>query len=219
MQQGSTQATQPFAPERSALISEIVTRAVIALTLALFLWRASMVYGESENPGLIILVLSELFTIGLVLFSRMPKYANRSIYAWVLVFVSILYAVLLQLSESESRVLISPAITQSLQLVGFIFQVSTKVWLGRCFGLLPETRGIVTTGPYRLVRHPIYFGYLLNHVGFLLSHFNLWNLGVLTILYVCQVLRMKEEEKVLQFDPQYEQYMKRTIYRLVPYLY
>ena len=38
--------------------------------------------------------------------------------------------------------------------------IAGKVVLGRSFGLVPANRGIVARGPYLLVRHPIYAGYL-----------------------------------------------------------
>ena len=41
--------------------------------------------------------------------------------------------------------------------------------LGRCFGVLPEARGLVTHGPYRLVRHPLYLGELAAMGGLLVA--------------------------------------------------
>src|SRR5262249_24431424 len=41
--------------------------------------------------------------------------------------------------------------------------------LGRCFGLFPEARGLVRSGPYRMVRHPVYLGELVSAVGLLLA--------------------------------------------------
>ncbi len=204
---------------RSALISEIITRTICSIIMGIFVWRAYYSYALAPNAGLLILLLSELFTFGLIVFARMPKQSNRSLLAWVLVLITFSYSLVIDLSETQTYYLVAPAISVALQFVGFVMQVSTKVWLGRSFGLLPENRGLVTNGPYRMVRHPIYFGYLLNHVGFLLSHFSFWNLLVLAVLYVCQILRMAEEEKVLQTSPDYQRYMQRTTYRLVPFLY
>ena len=54
-------------------------------------------------------------------------------------------------------------------LIGLYVQISAKVILGRSFGLIAANRGIKVAGPYRIVRHPIYAGYTIIHVGFLLA--------------------------------------------------
>ena len=59
--------------------------------------------------------------------------------------------------------------------VGLLIVVAGKVSLGRSFGLTPANRGIVSTGVYRLVRHPIYLGYLITHVGFVAANATAWN--------------------------------------------
>lgn len=204
---------------RPGLSAEILTRLIFAAALAIFVWRAFTAYWAEPNVGLLIFFFTEVFTFGLVIFARLPKQSNRSAYAWLLVAVSLSYVVAIQLSTGQTTVLVPLNITLPFQVFGFGFQLLAKAWLGRSFGLLPEERGLVITGPYRFMRHPIYFGYLLNHVGFLLSHFNGWNLLVLAILYICQILRIKEEEKILQSNPAYHRYMQKTRFRLVPLIY
>ena len=54
--------------------------------------------------------------------------------------------------------------------------IAGKITLGRSFALLPANRGVVSTGVYRIVRHPIYMGYLVTHVAFLLASPSLWNI-------------------------------------------
>ena len=49
---------------------------------------------------------------------------------------------------------------QGRQLTGLLVE-DGKLSLGRSFGLMPANRGVVSTGMYRLVRHPIYLGYLV----------------------------------------------------------
>ena len=45
-----------------------------------------------------------------------------------------------------------------------------KITLGRSFGVVPANRGVVVGGPYNFVRHPIYTGYLITHVAFLVAN-------------------------------------------------
>jgi protein-S-isoprenylcysteine O-methyltransferase Ste14 len=82
--------------------------------------------------------------------------------------------------------------------------------LGRCFGVLPEVRGLVTRGPYRLVRHPVYLGELGACAGLVLA--------APTAFAAAQWLRMKLEEEALAAEfPAYADYAARTP-RIVPRL-
>ena len=58
------------------------------------------------------------------------------------------------------------------------FKLYGKLALGRSFGIVAANRGVVSSGPYRLVRHPIYLGYLVTHAGFLLSNMSARNVLV-----------------------------------------
>ena len=71
------------------------------------------------------------------------------------------------------------AVTVTISACGLIVVIGGKVSLGRSFGLMPANRGVVSTGLYRLVRHPIYMGYLITHVGFVAANPTIWNLMTL----------------------------------------
>ncbi len=104
----------------------------------------------------------------------------------------------------------------SLQLTGLAIQATSKATLGRSFGVVAANRGIVTRGPYRLVRHPIYLGYLVTHIGFLLVDTSPRNLAVYLIGYTFQIARIVAEERVLRSDASYCGYCQQVRYRLIP---
>jgi protein-S-isoprenylcysteine O-methyltransferase Ste14 len=114
-------------------------------------------------------------------------------------------------------------INRSIASVGQVLAIGWQIWakihLGRSFGLMPANRGIVTNGPYRIVRHPIYFGYFLNHLFFLMAHFSMGNLMLYAGVYFLQGVRIWREEALLKQDGDYKEYMIKTKYRFIPGLF
>jgi protein-S-isoprenylcysteine O-methyltransferase Ste14 len=112
-----------------------------------------------------------------------------------------------------------------LVLSGELIAVVACAWLlvsvlalGRCFGVLPEVRGLVTEGPYRFVRHPVYLGELGACAGLVVAAPSLWNLGVAAVFVGAQAVRMRLEELALAEEfPEYAGYAAETP-RIVPLL-
>jgi protein-S-isoprenylcysteine O-methyltransferase Ste14 len=103
-------------------------------------------------------------------------------------------------------------------LLGDLVAVAFCLWLlvsvlflGRCFGVLPEARGLVRRGPYRFVRHPVYLGELGAWAGLVMAAPSLANGGALAGLIVAQVVRMRLEERALaDAFPEYAAYASCT---------
>ena len=91
--------------------------------------------------------------------------------------------------------------------------------LGRSFSLMAEARKLVTTGPYALVRHPLYLAEEIAVIGTLLQFFSLYTLVIFGVHLWIQIQRMKNEEAVLrEAFPGYVEYQART-FRLIPKIY
>ena len=109
------------------------------------------------------------------------------------------------------------AASTALVVAGELVTVAFGVWLlvsvlalGRCFGVLPEARGLVTHGPYRFVRHPVYLGELGAAAGLVLAAPTAWNAGVLAVFLGAQAVRMRLEERALAAEfPEYSAYAAR----------
>ena len=104
-------------------------------------------------------------------------------------------------------------------LIGLYVQISGKLILGRSFGLIAANRGIKMAGPYRFVRHPIYAGYTIIHVGFLLAFPSLWNVVLYSTELAIQIARLLREELLLNQDQNYRAYAARVRYRLIPMIF
>lgn len=103
-----------------------------------------------------------------------------------------------------------------LQVAGLIVAIASLVVLGRSFGFVAADRGLVTRGPYTLVRHPVYAGYLITELGYLMQVISWRNALVLLFATACNIGRMVDEERVLSASPQYRRYRERVRWRLIP---
>ncbi|TSD98082.1 isoprenylcysteine carboxylmethyltransferase family protein [Skermania sp. ID1734] len=109
-----------------------------------------------------------------------------------------------------------------LLVVGLGFAVWARVHLGRNWGM-PMTQKnepeLVTNGPYRLVRHPIYSGILLAGVGTAIALRWTWLIVVLVAaIYFIYSATVEERYLAGQFPDIYPAY-KQSTKMLVPYLF
>jgi protein-S-isoprenylcysteine O-methyltransferase Ste14 len=89
-------------------------------------------------------------------------------------------------------------------------------YLGRSFSLMSEARGLVTHGPYRLVRHPLYLVEELAAFAGFIEAFSLAAALLLALQLAFQIGRILNEEAVLEASfPDYAHYKRRTA-RVIP---
>ena len=157
--------------------------------------------------------------VWLLLIRRVPKAKSSGIYprlAAVLGTVASLGIGVIPLAPLPLSVAI---LTMVPVLVGLLGAVVVLAWLGRQFSIMPEARSLVTSGPYALVRHPLYLCELVAFFGLALQHEQPWALIVFAAQATLQFVRIIYEERVLTAAfPEYEAY-SRTTARLFPGIY
>jgi protein-S-isoprenylcysteine O-methyltransferase Ste14 len=83
-----------------------------------------------------------------------------------------------------------------------------------------EGQTVISTGPYALIRHPMYAGVLVMCIGIPIALGSWWGLVVLALITPVLVWRILDEEKFLKKDlPGYTEYLQKVHYRLVPYVW
>lgn len=163
--------------------------------------------------GLLLLVGESLVVVFTCL-RRPAVQVDRTAAAAAVTLVSVVGPLLIRADERAG--LAGDGLTTAIMALGLALVIGAKMTLGRSFGLVPANRGVVDRGPYAAVRHPIYAGYLLSHVGFLLAHPGPWNLSLLVVADGALLLRALLEERVLLNDERYQAYCRRVSWHVVP---
>jgi protein-S-isoprenylcysteine O-methyltransferase Ste14 len=206
----------------------IFSRLLPALFFSLFLARQLVMLwgslGAIHQPADYLFVIQQVlalayFTMLVVLYStRLPKRGTDHRLAVVLIsFTGTFSAIAASfLPGGERREWLAlPA--DILATLGLAYSVWGLAYLRRSFSIIPEARRLVTGGPYKLSRHPVYLGEIATAIGINLATAG-WP-GALAVLYfiICELLRMRWEEGVLAraFPNEYPAYAAR-VPRYVP---
>jgi protein-S-isoprenylcysteine O-methyltransferase Ste14 len=199
----------------SARAGDILSRGLLVLLFGAFAcanlahWRTS---GEVSGLGITIL---EGWVALMFLIRRPAQSVSRRGLAWVAAPIGTFAMLLARPEEGGLPTLLSEAV----QLGGVVFALVGLGTLGRSFGLVAANRGIKTRGPYGLVRHPAYTGYLVTYLGYVAENPSLRNAALLFLGTAFQLVRIREEEQLLSRDATYERYRRSVPYRLIPLVY
>ena len=202
------------AARRPLDVRDLAARALLA---GLFVALAIRIGADFLRTGRItglLLLASESLVVVLTVVRRRTEQVDRRWPVRLVTAVSVAGPPLVEPAVAAAA--ISDALTALVSACGLFVIVAGKLSLGRSFGLLPANRGVVRAGMYRIVRHPIYAGYLVTHVGFLLGHWAVWNALVLIVSDVAVLARAIYEERILGQDPAYADYRERVRWRVLP---
>ena len=183
------------------------------LIAVLWIWLVRRVL-VSPNAYAPLVLFSETAVMVFVMIRRPTQAISLELGDWLLAVTATAAPLLIQ----PGYTLFAPLapLGVGLMFVGNCGQLYAKLALRRSFGIAPANRGVKVAGPYRLVRHPMYAGYLLVHLGTLVLLFAPINLLIYVIGWWAQIRRLLAEEALLSADPAYRDYCAKVRWRLVP---
>lgn len=99
----------------------------------------------------------------------------------------------------------------TLLVLGLGFAVWAIRYLDRSFSMIAQARAVVSTGPYAVVRHPLYTGELAGLLGTVLVHPGVWTLTAWLAILCLQAYRVRHEEAILAATLEdYREYQRST---------
>ncbi|MBC2665123.1 isoprenylcysteine carboxylmethyltransferase family protein [Novosphingobium flavum] len=205
-----TETARPLPFWRRPRVMDRVEQAAIVVLWIFLVQRVEV----SGNPYAWLLLVSETAVAVFALIRRPTDKLSMDLGDWLLAITATCAGLLI-----VPGVTLIPAIAPlglALAILGNLVQAWAKLVLRRSFGVAPANRGIKISGPYRFVRHPMYAGYALVHLGVMILMFMPINAVIYAIGWWAQILRILAEERLLSQDPAYAEYMTKVRWRLIP---
>jgi protein-S-isoprenylcysteine O-methyltransferase Ste14 len=210
-QTSRTAAATPVSRQRD--YGELASKMAIVTLFSSMAMRLAQDAAQTGHVTGLLLLASEGLVVALTIVRRNAGAVDRT---WTARLLTMFATFGPPLVRPYSVAFAPESVTITISAIGLGIVVLGKLSLGRSFGLVPANRGIVCTGLYRLVRHPIYLGYLLTHIGFVAANPADWNLCILAAADLALMMRAVREERTLAQDPEYRDYMQRVRWRIIP---
>ncbi len=198
-------------------VTELVQFSLAMIWILFFVyWTGSVIYEsatgknkrvERSDPGVVLLLI------------RLPLYVSV-ILAFTAFNLQRYYP--LGLSFLPNSIIVT-YIGLSVALLGILFAIWARMYLGSNWSPDPEVKKghvLIKSGPYGIVRHPIYTGMTIGMIGSAIAENVLVGLIAVLFMLIFSYLRIIEEEKFMKgkFGKQYVDYAK-TVKTFMPWIW
>lgn len=196
-------------------IVDIAEKVLALLFYAYFVQARGAFLLSTYRISSLLIVILETLAIFLLLFRTRAKDISFDPYDWAISFAGFLLPTLFRPTLSGQDSIFYSA----LQFVGLFITITGILTLNKSFGLVPANRGLKMNDIYRLVRHPLYLGYLVCAAAYTIQNISYFNIAIFSGFALLQILRIISEERLLSNDALYQEYKKKTSWRMIPFIW
>ena len=213
----ATTSRRPHPMTRTTRASRTVANVVGALGAAYFVRSGYQYFRATHSPIGAAFLVEQVWIVAAYLVRRPAVRVSSRARDWIFAFIGTFGGVLLRpLGAHPHWGVVAGSL---LQASGLAICVISFVALGRSFGFCAADRGLRCSGPYAVVRHPLYGAYVLLQLGYVLQSVSWRNVAVMTMVSGCNVGRILAEERLLLQGAQYAHYRRRVRWRVLPGLW
>ncbi len=177
---------------------------------------------EHLNSGAIIAMLARISQwMFVILLSIQPLFRLRAIgksdeiLPRLVALLAICIPLIFMQLERAPPSLVFNSLSVTLSLFANVMCLVTVSFLGRSLSVMPEARKLVRSGPYGIVRHPLYPFEIVGTAAVALQYRSLPAVGLLLLLVALQVARARWEERVLaRAFPDFVAYRSQTSFMI-----
>lgn len=202
-------------PEKKLYLWEKGSNLAGFLVYGTFVYRTAQSFYDTHRISALLVTIFLLILSYFLIVRPPPKQQNLSLYDWSIAMGGTYLIMFMRPTGGGHDYILA----QAMQILGIVIVIWGAISLNKSFGLVAVNRGIKTGGIYKYIRHPLYAGYLVQFTGYWFQNMTMPNTMVLILWMNFEVLRLFAEEKVLSQDPVYAEYMKKTRWRLIPFVF
>lgn len=193
---------------------QLLTGAVLSILWAFFATAHLAIFQTTGKASLLAFGIAETVVAVFLLLRTQPKTFTMNPHEWIVAVLGTFLPLLLRPTAGAPL-----PIAEWGLILGSAMQIAGVLSLNRSLALVPALRELKTTGMYRVVRHPIYFSYLITFSFYVTANFSMRNLLIVAASLGLLLARVYFEERLLAQTAEYRAYQSRCRWRLIPFVF